>query len=179
MDRSTSSHTWLMRSVYLGLALVILFFHLLPLQTTPRQWAPPDMLIAITFAWVMRRPDYVPSVVIGLAILTADLLLQRPPGLMAALIVAGSAYLQSRAAALSEASFAGEWFSVSVVLLAITLLNRSVLWLTSVATAPLILPVSQVVLTIVFYPLAVAISQYIFGVRKLAPSEAGSMGARS
>ena len=50
--------TWPMRLAFVALALVVVFFHLLPLETVPRQWAPPDVLLAFTFAWVLRRPPH-------------------------------------------------------------------------------------------------------------------------
>ncbi|MCX8955699.1 rod shape-determining protein MreD, partial [Ruegeria sp. NA] len=71
-----------------------------------------DVLIALTFAWVLRRPDYVPTVLVALVMLMADFLLQRPPGLLAAPTVVGSAYLRSAALGMRDAGFAGEWMSV-------------------------------------------------------------------
>ncbi|MEY8843112.1 rod shape-determining protein MreD [Cribrihabitans sp. XS_ASV171] len=179
MANLSPSRLWVMRLAYLGLALLILFFHLLPLDTMPRHWAPPDLLIALTFAWAMRRPDFVPSLSIALVMLTADLLLHRPPGLLAALVVGGAAWLKGDRAGLSEASFLGEWVSVGLVLVAIAVANRLILGLMAVEQAPFWLTVIQLVLTIAIYPLVVLASQVLFGVRRLAPSEAEAMGART
>ncbi|GGH35730.1 rod shape-determining protein MreD [Cribrihabitans marinus] len=179
MDKLSSSRIWMMRLVYAGLALVIMFFHLLPLSTLPNRWTPPDLLIALTFAWTMRRPDFVPIAVVAAVMLAADLLLQRPPGLLAALVVAGCAFLRPRTVGQSEAGFVGEWFAVGVVLVAITLVNQLILVVTDSGTAPLVLVLLQLVLTIAVYPLVVLASQVLFGVRRLAPSDAGAMGARS
>ncbi|MFC3612360.1 rod shape-determining protein MreD [Lutimaribacter marinistellae] len=179
MANPSPSRLWVMRAAYLGLSLLILFFHLLPLDTVPRHWAPPDLLIALTFAWAMRRPDFVPSAAIALVMLTADLLLHRPPGLLAALVVGGAAWLKADRAGLSEASFLGEWVSVGLVLIVIAIANRLLLGLTAVEQAPFWLTVIQLVLTIAVYPLVVLVSQLLFGVRRLAPSEAEAMGARS
>ena len=68
-------------------------FLLLPLQTTPRSLAGPDLLLAFAVAWCLRRPEFVPPLALALAFLLADLLLQRPPGLWAllALFTVGSA----------------------------------------------------------------------------------------
>ncbi|MFC6585378.1 hypothetical protein [Sulfitobacter aestuariivivens] len=79
MNDQSPTRLWLMRAAFFVLALVILFFHLLPLETTPRRWAGPDVLLAFACAWCLRRPEYVPSVILALAFLLADLLLQRPP----------------------------------------------------------------------------------------------------
>ena len=75
----TSSRTWPMRAAFVALSLALIFVHLLPLETVPRKWAPPDILLAFAFAWVLRRPDYVPALLVAGVFLMADLLLQRPP----------------------------------------------------------------------------------------------------
>ncbi|SFT37900.1 hypothetical protein [Sedimentitalea nanhaiensis] len=178
MGKLSVPHIWSMRIWFLGLALAIMFFHLLPLDTQPRRWAPPDLLIAFGFAWIMRRPDYVPAFLLAGVMLLADLLFQRPPGLLALLVVLGSEYLKNQAAGLSEASFVGEWISVCFVIAAITLLYRLVLTLTLVQQAPLALNLIQMVLTMVVYPLVVFVTQTLMGVRRLSPGDAEVFGAR-
>ncbi len=179
MAEHTTSRLWLMRAGFLALALLIMFIHLLPLDTVPRHWAPPDLLIAFVFAWVLRRPDYVPALSLAIVMLVADLLLQRPPGLMALLVVLGSEYAKNRTAGLREASFAGEWVAVAMVLIAITVLNRLILALLVVPTAPLGLSLIQMLLTIAVYPLVVVITQSLMGVRKPGPGDARTMNTRS
>ena len=173
------SRTWPMRLAFAALALVIVFFHLLPLETVPRQWAPPDVLLAFTFAWVLRRPDYVPIVLAAAVCLMVDLLLQRPPGLYAALAVLGCDFLKSRANGVSDASFLGEWTTVAIVLTGIMLLYRLALGLVVLHDPPLTLTLSRLALTIAIYPLAVVISQTAFRVRKPTPADANAMGART
>ncbi|MEX0348709.1 MAG: rod shape-determining protein MreD [Paracoccaceae bacterium] len=177
---SQASRIWIMRLVYCALMVLILFFHLLPLDTVPRHWAPPDLFVAFTFAWVTRRPDYVPVLLVAAVMLTVDLLLQKPPGLLAAMVVAGCAFLRGRAATpASETGFVTEWLTVSGVLFAIFAADRAILGLTEIGSPPFLLSASQLVLTILFYPIAVAISQIVFGVRKLKRSDADAVGARS
>lgn len=175
----STSRLWLMRAAFLGLALLIMFFHLLPLDTVPRRWAPPDLLIAFTFAWCLRRPDFVPALAIALIMLMADLMLQRPPGLLAMLMVLGCEYLKNQTAGLRGASFLGEWAAVGIVLVGITVLNRLILIIVAVQPAPLGLSLIQMVLTIAVYPVVVAITQSLMGVRKPAPGDAGAFGART
>jgi len=176
MAELSTSRLWLMRAGFVGLALLILFFHLLPLDTVPRRWAPPDMLIAFTFAWILRRPDYVPVLILALVMLVADLMLQRPPGLQAMLMVLGCEYLKNQTAGLRQASFLGEWTAVGIVLVGITVLNRLVLVILAVDPAPLGLNLIQVGLTFLVYPVVVVVSQSVMGVRKLAPGDADAMG---
>ncbi len=174
----TRSRLWLMRAAYLLLCFVVIFAHLLPLDTVPRGWAAPDYLIAFTFAWGLRRPDYVPILSIAAVFLVADLLFQRPPGLIAALVVVGTEYLRIRFAGLRDASFAGEWLAVCVMTAAITLGNRLILSLVASDLAPLGPTMMQMVLTMLFYPIAVVATQWIMGVRKPDPRTAETLGAR-
>ncbi len=178
MDSLSPSWIWTMRLVYAGLALAILFFQLLPLDTSPGFWAGPDLLIALTLAWSLRRPDYVPVLLIALVLLMADLLLLRPPGLLSALSVAATMFLRNRMSGQGETGFVGEWISVSMLLVGLALSYRLALTLTAVERAPFYLSASQVLLTIGCYPLVVAVSQTLFGVRRLAPADAEALGNR-
>ncbi|MDK3019594.1 rod shape-determining protein MreD [Pseudodonghicola flavimaris] len=179
MANFSASRLWLMRAAFLGLGLLIIYFHLLPLDTVPRRWAPPDFLIAFAFAWSLRRPDYAPMLIIAGIMLTADLLFQRPPGLMALLVVLGSEYLKNRAAALRGASFVAEWLAVCLTLLSITVLNRMVLAVFAVQQAQLSLSLIQMVMTMLAYPLVVLVTQSVLGVRKLTPADIEAMGGRA
>ena len=86
IDPATSQR-WLYRSLFVGICMVIVFFQILPLSTLPTSVPGPDLLLCLTFAWVHRRPEFVPPLVIALVFLTVDMLTQRPPGLRVALIL--------------------------------------------------------------------------------------------
>jgi rod shape-determining protein MreD len=45
MNDQSQTRLWLMRAAFVLLALLILFFHLLPLDTTPSRWAGPDLVL--------------------------------------------------------------------------------------------------------------------------------------
>lgn len=179
MDSHSASRIWMMRASFAMLAFVIIFFHLIPLDTVPRRWAPPDLIIAFAFAWVMRRPDYLPPLLLAGVMLMADLMFQRPPGLLAVLVVMGAEYLRTRTIGLSEASFVGEWLAVAIVMIGITVIYRIVLSVMAVDQASLGLSLIQMVLTIVIYPLVVLISQAVMKVRKIAPGDSDALGGRA
>lgn len=178
MASGTSTRLWTMRASYLVLATVIIFFHLLPLDTVPRNWAPPDLLMAFTFAWLVRRPEFVPIISVALVGLAADLLFQRPPGLLALLVVFGTEFVRNRTVSISETGFAGEWFTVSLVMTVIMALNRTILALMVVDQAPLSLSLIQLIATIVAYPLVLLITQSLMGVRRASLADADATGAR-
>lgn len=171
MDSTSPLRPWIMRFWFLVIAFVIVFFHLLPLRTMPGGWVTPDVLIGLAMAWSVRRPDYVPAILIGLLVLLADLLFMRPPGLMAALVVLGTENLKSRAVQLRDTTFVVEWATVTGVLLAIMLANRLVLGLVMIPQVPFGMELLQTVVTILSYPAMVLVSHYVFGVRKTNPHD--------
>jgi len=159
--------------------MLILFLHLLPLDTRPDRWPFPEILVALTFAWVVRRPDYVPTILIAVVMLLADLLLQRPPGLLAALVVLGAAYLRTATPNMRDVRFLGEWMSVAVVMTLIFLINRVILSILSVEQSAIGPVAIQLVLTIMAYPPIVLISQSVLGVRRMTTAEANVVGAQA
>lgn len=178
MDRA-ASRLWLMRGLYVFLAMLVMFFHLLPLNTQPGRLPFPDVLIALTFAWVLRRPEYVPTLSVAAVMLMADLLLQRPPGLLAALVVAGNAYLRSAAPGMRDIGFVAEWTSVGIVIAGIFALNRFILALLSVNLTALGPVLVQVILTIAAYPLIVLFSRALLGVSRPSAADVATVGVQT
>lgn len=170
---------WIMRLLYLALCLILIFILLLPLDILPPSWAGPDLMLALTFAWVVRRPEYVPAVLIGLVALAMDLLLQRPPGLWAALVVGGAETLRNRVLTLRDLGFMAEWASVASTMILTTLGYRIVLAVLMVDQAPLGLSLMQLISTLLIYPVVALVSQGVLGVRKLTPGDIDAMGRRT
>lgn len=179
MAEGAPARVWGMRLMYLVLALAVIFVNLIPLDTQPRNWAGPDLLVALTFAWILRRPEFVPALSVAVVILLADLLFLRPPGLWAALMVMGTQALRSRARILRDQPFVTEWLAVSGIFVAISLGNRLILAVLMVPQAPLGLSVIHVAMTLICYPVVVMISQLVFGVRKSAPGDLDRLGQRT
>ncbi|MCX7560329.1 rod shape-determining protein MreD [Sulfitobacter sp. F26204] len=178
MNDLSQTRVWLMRASFLLLTLLILFFHLLPLETVPRRWAGPDILFCFALAWSMRRPDYVPALVLAMAFLLADLLLQRPPGLWALLALVGCENLKSRARSLRDANFAAEWITVGVIIIGVTLGYRVVLAIVLIDLPSLSLSLSELALSLLVYPMIVAVTHSLMGVRKGTPGDLDTLGSR-
>lgn len=166
---------WAMRLVFTGLCLGLIFLHLLPLDTLPRGWAGPDLMLALTCAWVIRRPDFVPVLLIAAIFLLADLLYQMPPGLWAAITVIGTEALRRRVMLLRDLTFLAEWFTVAVILAGMTLANQIVLTIAMVDRPPVGLYLMQLLMTLACYPLIAYASQIIFRVRKQTPGDVEAM----
>ena len=210
MDELSPARLWLMRSAFVALALVILFFNLLPIDTqpvtlfTPDLFPPladidpaearlrdlldqgsnrfligPDLLIAFAFAWSLRRPEYVPSLLLALLFLLADLLLQRPPGLWAVLALLACENLKGRSRSLRDATFGAEWIAVAVLLTVILITNRIVLSVVLVTPPQLRLSLLELGMTILVYPAVVFVTHSLMGVRRAAPGELDALGGRA
>lgn len=179
MTEMPQTRLWTMRLGFALLICVILFFHLLPLQTTPQRWVGPDLLLAFAFAWSSRRPEYVPALALAGLFLLADLLLQRPPGLWAGLALLACEHLKARARASRDANFASEWLSVCILVVAITIGYRVVLMVTAVDLPQFSLTLFETLMTILFYPIVVAVTYGLMRVRKATLGDLEASGSRS
>jgi rod shape-determining protein MreD len=163
---------------YLAIAALLLAAPLLPLNTVPRPWATPDILLAVTAAWAARRPDTLPVLAVAGVFLLADFLFQRPPGLFTALVLGLTEWLRRRAPGLRRGSFPAEWAVVGAGIVAVALLNRVVLGLLLTPQAPLGLTLIQVLLTVALYPLIAGLAQLALGLHRPAQGEVDTLGHR-
>ena len=178
MGEHSLTRLWMMRIIFVLLAMLILFLHLLPMNLQPSLWTLPNMLMGFAYAWAVRRPEYVPIALLAAVLLLADFLQQRPPGLWAALVLIGAETLKTRANALSVATFWAEWLRVAALIVATTLLYRTVLALLLVDVPGLALVLIQMSATVLCYPIFVFITHAILNVRKSVPGEIERMGRR-
>lgn len=169
---------WIMRALYVAIAFALIFLNLLPLQTLPQVWAGPDLILALTFAWVLRRPEYVPPFLVALIMLLGDFLYHRPPGLWAALILIGAETLRARYNGLRDLTFMAEWAAISSTLVVMTVAYHLLLALLLVDQAPFGLSLIQLLMTLLCYPIVAIVSQFIFGVRKPAHHDIDALGGR-
>lgn len=179
MSEHTPSRLWTMRAGFALLVVTILFFHLLPLQTSTGGLIWPDLVLCFALAWSVRRPEYVPTVLLAGMFLLSDLLLQRPPGLWALLALLACEQIKGQSRGLRDATFAAEMVSVAVWIVGITVAYRVILGVLLVdapALGPLLI---QVIATVLAYPFVVAVTHGLMGVRKAAPDELGGKGVRS
>lgn len=166
---------WLFRGVFVLLVLSVVFFQVLPLQVGTGHWPGPDLIVAFAFAWVLRRPGYVPVLLVAIAMLIADFMFLRPPGLWAALTIGGLEFLRGREPTSRDMPFFIEWAMVGGVLLAMVVLYRLVLTLFMVNQASLGLFVLGQISTFAAYPLAVLVSSVVLGIEKITAAEADEM----
>ncbi|MDT8854190.1 rod shape-determining protein MreC [Paracoccaceae bacterium Fryx2] len=169
---------WLHRGIFVAVALVLLFLRLLPLGGLAGEWPGPDLLMCLVLAWVLRRPDYLPALLIALVVLVEDFVLMRPPGLWAAIVLLASEFLRSRAALTRELSFVAEWLMVAGLMLAMLLGYRLVFAVAFLPQPDFGYAMVQSVVTMLCYPAVVGLSWLALDVRKPAMGEVDAMGRR-
>ena len=166
MIDGASIKIWIYRAGFVLLALLLTFGELLPLNTKPITWVMPDVLLCLTFACCVRRPKYVPMIFIAAVFLFQDLLLNRPPGLFAALVLMAAEWLKRRSLRSEEFSFLREYLSVLLALIVIFSCFR---WAHGLALLPLPQPYltfSELLSTALFYPVIVLLAQAVLKIRR-------------
>lgn len=168
---------WRFRALYLGAVLAIVLFLLLPIRIEAGRLPGPDLVLVLTLAWALRRSDHLPLVGLALVLLAVDLLLMRPPGLMAALTVLAVEAIRAREYQWRGLPLAVEWLIGSAIIAAVLIANALVLAVFLVAQPTLGQTLIRLILTTAAYPVAALAVRYIFGVpHGPAETETGGRG---
>ena len=138
---------------YLAIVALVVLLQTLPVQSLPHPFAPADVPLAITLAWIMRRPDVMSPILITLAFLFADAILQRPPGLWTLIVLCASIFLRMRTRGRKEVQFLYEWFIISLVIAVSFLVQYFALMFTFLPVPDLQPYLVQVLLGILIYPI--------------------------
>ena len=170
------TRNWRHRALFLALAFIVIFARLLPLDTGPGKLPGPDLLVCLAFAWVLRRPDYVPVTLIAAVILLTDILFMRPLGLWTACVVLGAEFLRGREPFSRDLPFMLEWMVVSTVIAVMTVGYVLILALFVVDQPALGLTLIQMIATIAAYPLVVVFSARLLGLKKIPPGAVDQLG---
>ena len=165
---------WFYRALLVLLVGMITFVLMLPLSTLPATFPGPDLILVLIFAWVLRRPEYVPAPLVAAIIFLIDMLFQNPPGLRAALVVIGLEFLRRRAGA-ADRPFPMEWGMVVGVMAAILLGERLILSLFLVEQVSFGKAVIRFLMSAMAYPLVAGVSVFVFRVRPVMPGEADAL----
>jgi rod shape-determining protein MreD len=169
---------WIYRGAFLFFALFLLYLKLLPLGSMAGDWPGPDILLCLIFAWIVRRPDYLPVLLVAAVLLLEDLLLMRPPGLWTALVVLAVEFVRSRVALTRELSFWAEWALVAGLMVALLVAYRTVFALAFLPQPAFGFALVQTLWSILCYPVVVAGSRFFLDLRKPATGEVDAYGRR-
>ena len=152
--------------LFLAAAWVLLFVRLLPLSGGIAGWPGPDLGLALILAWVLRRPDQLAAPVIVLAVLAEDLLLMRPLGLWAAIVLLGSEAARLREPRWRDQPFMVEWLRVGILIGAMMLGYRIVQILAVLPVPALGQVILQYLATVAAYPPVVFAARWLIGLRR-------------
>lgn len=169
---------WIWRGLFVLIFVALLFLRILPLPAEAGRLPGPDLLMGLCCAWVLRRPDHLPALLIAAAVLIEDMITMRPPGLWTAIMLVGTEFLRSRAAFSRELTLLSEWFMVAVVMLAMMLAYRIALTLTMLPQPGLGMTLIQYLFSVLTYPLVVGALRLALGLRKPATGEVDALGRR-
>jgi rod shape-determining protein MreD len=178
MDNRWISPLWMHRLLFIGVAAVLIFVRLLPLRDLAGHLPGPDLLVCVIFAWTVRRPEYLPVVIIAAVVLTEDLLLMRPPGLWTALVILASEFIRSRVALTRELSFGVEWLLVAGLMLGLFACYRMAFAVAFLPQPAFGFALVQTLWSIFAYPFVVALSRYGLDLHKPAMGELDAYGRR-
>ncbi|WP_209426091.1 rod shape-determining protein MreD [Pararhodobacter sp. SW119] len=165
-------------ALWLLLVGLALFLRILPIDLSPGGHPGPDVILVLTMAWVLRRPAHLPALAIALVWLVEDLMMLRPPGLWALLVLVGTEFLRARHSVVREITFMLEWAMVTGVLLAMTLAYRLVIAIVMLPQDPLDLSLMKLGLTVASYPAVVLVLHFVLRIRKPATGEVDELGRK-
>lgn len=168
---NTTQHIWSYRALFLALCASVICIKMMPLSLDSSGVPGPDLLLALTLAWLLRQPTVVPLGLILLVFLLADFLFQRPPGLWTLLVIITSEALRRRRLTMTEFPFFLEWSAFTGAVFAMIVVERLLLLLLFVEPAPLGLSLAHAIVTAAIYPIVVGISKFLFGLRKIGPAD--------
>jgi len=164
-------HRWAYAALFAALAAAVVFLRILPTGASAGGWPAPDFIVLAGFAWVVRRPDFVPVLLFAALLLVSELLFLRPPGVASGLAVIGLEAMRARAAIVRERGFLIEWMSVAVILGLMLVAERVLLAMFFVDQPVFSVVAIGLVINVFAYPLVGALSIWGLRVRRLAPGE--------
>ncbi|WP_374637092.1 rod shape-determining protein MreD [Paracoccus sp. (in: a-proteobacteria)] len=154
------------QALFILLFLMILFWRLVPLAPGRVLWPGPDLSLCLAMVWVLRRPDQVPVLTIGLIFLVEDIMLLRPIGLWAAVMVMGTETARKREASWRELPFMVEWLRVAILMALMMAGYRFLMAMFFLPLPPLGQVIMQYIATIAAYPLVAGLAGWLFGLSR-------------
>ena len=139
--------------VYFCIGLLIIFFQILPLQTTPQTWSGPNVLLVFFAAIVTKRPEFSSSFLIAIIFLIEDFFLMRPPGLMSSITVLGFYFLKRKFQNQEEMSSLFGWGSVATCLSSIMMIYYFISIFLFIPSAGFRLTLMEIIVTLALFPI--------------------------
>lgn len=179
MSDTGALHLWAMRGLFVVLCGAVLFVQLVPIPMSSAGFSAPDILLCLILAYASRRPEYAPILLVAVVALAADLLLNRVPGLQAALTVLLADRLSRRRVRQAAQGQLAEWARAAAAIGVLFVANRLLLALLFVPNTPLGPALTQVAATVLAYPVVLTFCALACGLRRLSTVELDAGGRRA
>ncbi len=166
--------------LFVLIVFVLIFVKILPLNTVPKEWTAPDVLLCVTLVWCLRRPLGTSIILLGVLFLLQDIIFQRPIGLFAVVATLMCEWSKRQALRAEEFPFFIEWMTAAVAVIAIFILVQVIASLSLIATPSMRIFAKESFFTILAYPFVALLCRYGLGLRthQVAEFEA-SLGQES
>lgn len=152
------------QALFVLLFIAILFWRLVPLAPGRIEvWPGPDLSLCLVLLWVLRRPEQLPVLTIALAFLIEDIVLLRPIGLWAAILVLGTEAARKREPRWRELAFMIEWLRVATLIAMMMATYRFAAALFFLPLPSLGQVILQYIATVAVYPMVSGLAGWLFG----------------
>ena len=157
----------LRRALYLALAALCITFPLVTLDYSVNRRLPPDLLYALSIAWIVRQDRSANMPLVVAMALLADFVLMRPVGLGALMLLITSEVARNNARVLRDYGFFLEWIAVGAGFV-LMMLAQNLLLAMSLSNTLSLASIGRIALaTFVTYPFIVAFLRYIIRLRPI------------
>ena len=166
----------LFRLLYLLGGVTFIVITLIPFDLTAGRAAGPDILFALAFLLVIRRPEYLPMISVLFVFFLQEVAASAPLGIWTLLVLLATEWVRYNLQAFREYNFIYEWLWFCAIYLTMMLLRHLALVVT-VSHRPDLLDLTLVYLfTILLYPPLTGVAHYVFGVHSPPAGETDAWG---
>ena len=151
--------------LFVLIVFVLIFIKVLPLNTVPKEWTAPDLLLCVTLVWCLRNPTRAPIILLAALFLLQDIILQRPIGLFSAVATLMCEWAKCQALRAEEFPFVIEWVTAAIAMIAIFILVQSIASLSMITKPSMWVFGKELIFTILAYPLVTLLCRYGLGLR--------------
>lgn len=178
MNNLSFVQVWHQKLKYIFFCLLYIFISLIPISLTPSIIPPPDFILCLTSAFIIRGAIYTPFWIVAIIFLLADIFLSRPLGLSAFTALIYIEILRSKRFFFRDMSFLIEWMLVSIGFALLVLFQDIILILSFTKNLSISSHIFQLFITILCYPIVVFFVSSILRLKKFSLGSFNKLGHR-
>ncbi len=168
--------SWAYYIKYLMICFIILSLQLLPMKIVHQEVLWPNLIYLITVAWLIRKPSYLPVILILFVHIISDILLLMPLGLWSALSLIGYEFLRWRSLSQGRLKLGQELLLVNIVLILLTFIQIGIEFIFKIESPPIGMILLQLTFSLLIYPIVIFVLHSILRVRHFERSETVTRG---